>query len=884
METKRRYFFGEWVDATEPMTVDQVDKLCDLADERRIQFANYPTDRVLALVGKVRDIWKDPQGEPCRYLRERLPEETGFSPAMIELAIQELVWVLDPSRLKQKLDTELRGIPRNGDFFYQSSTRTCMNWSPIGTVLHILSGNVFLVGAGSLLEGLITGNVTILKMSSGETTFLPKLMETFVAADEDGIVSKSIALVDYSSKQADVIAELKKRVDGIVVWGGEEAVQAYRNDLPARTRILIFGPKLSFAAVTANGFSKYGAKSIADSLAAEITIWDQNACTAPQVCYVEKEENARELVELMGTALSRQALKLPPGEADVHTAVEIQKMRSVFEIAEIRSQGMLRASPHSVNWTVVLDKEQRLEPSPLHRTIRVIPFDKFSEVTQQLEPLRGYVQTVGLSAGGSEGLTLSRALAVAGAQRVVELGQMAGSEIDDPHDGCYNLPSLVNIVVTRLPQALSHLHPLDVLSSEERKRLIDERLRTLVYRAKASPFYGQRLAGVTIESCDDLVKIPRLTRAQMDANMPSKTPGLQTGEFFGGYVSRSGGSTGAPKFSVYDHHDWDQMIQNAVRLLEAAGLVRGDRVANCFLAGDLYGSFVSFDHINFRVGATTFAFTGTVAAEPLLEVWRRFHVNVIEGIPTALMPVLRRAKALEPRFTMEKVIYAGTPLSPSDGLWLKDRLGVRTISSIIGANDGGQLAFQCSELAGPFHHSVDDFNFVEIVNDEGERVPEGEPGRILITSLLKFAFPLIRYEIGDAGRLVKEPCRCGRTSRVIEYLGRADDGLCLGSGNLEYGDFLRAVQGLPVSTMQMVAKNEEAGEYLLFRVETDGATEELKERVMNAIIDNIPGLRKLLSSRAILRLEVECFPPGGLPGEMRGAEKLRTFSTRGSKL
>ena len=37
------------------------------------------------------------------------------------------------------------------------------------------------------------------------------------------------------------------------------------------------------------------------------------------------------------------------------------------------------------------------------------------------------------------------------------------------------------------------------------------------------------------------------------------------------YVTRSGGSTGEPKFSVYDGHDWEHMISGAVRLFRASG-------------------------------------------------------------------------------------------------------------------------------------------------------------------------------------------------------------------------------------------------------------------------------------------------------------------------
>ena len=62
--------------------------------------------------------------------------------------------------------------------------------------------------------------------------------------------------------------------------------------------------------------------------------------------------------------------------------------------------------------------------------------------------------------------------------------------------------------------------------------------------------------------------------------------------------------------------------------------------------------------------------------------------------------------------------------------------------SIIGANDGCQVAYQCEAMSGAMHHIVDDFNYVEIVDDNWKPVAQGQPGRILITSLLKHSFPL----------------------------------------------------------------------------------------------------------------------------------------------
>jgi len=871
-----RYFLGEWQEGSERLTPEVIGDLCRKAEAQRKILRDYPLDKILRVLASVREKWSDPLYPRLASLRTKLPSETGFSPQMLELGIQELVWVLDPTLLQKKLDAEMRGIPETPDLSFTPGSSTYLRREPIGTVLHVLSGNVFLVGAGSLVEGLLTRNVTLLKMSSGERVFLPELIASIQECDPDGVVSKSIALIDYASRDKEVIAELKKRVDGIVVWGGEDAVRAYRNDLPARTRIVVFGPKLSFAVVTKEGVRRLGETEVARRLAQEIAIWDQNACTAPQVCYVEGPEVALRLVDALASELAEKQVSLPAGDIDFQAAVEIQKIRSVAEIAECRGVGKLRTSRTGVDWTVYFDRDLTLDPSPLHRTLKLVPFSEFSELEKEMDRLRGYIQTVGMAAGTLEGQALSVRLARAGALRVLELGQMSGGEIEDPHDGSYDLPQFVNFVVSRLPVGAGK-DPRDLLPEREKAALIDRRLRTLVDRAKRSPFYAERFRRVSIDSVADLRKIPVLTREEMENNMPPHGQGLCTGEFSGGYVSRSGGSTGAPKFSIYDGPDWEAMISEAVRVLRAAGLEKGDRVANCMLAGDLYGSFVSFDHINYRVGAMTFAFAGLVTADVFHDTWKRFGINCIQAIPTVLMPLLRACRKLDPEFTIEKIIFAGTPLSGSDREWLKSVLGVKRIASIIGANDGGQLAFQCDHMSGARHHLIDDFNYVEIVDENGLPVEEGSPGRIVITSLLKYAFPLIRYEIGDAARVVPELCPCGRTGRVIDYLGRADDTVCIANMNMRYRDFAAALQDYDYSAMQLVARNNDDGEYLLMRVEGQERPESIEEKVYATLLQKVEKLQDRLQDKSLLKLDVEWLPVGALPRNPRSG-KIKALS------
>lgn len=884
--TTRRFIFGEFVKDDAPITLLQVESLCDKSEVVRDELQSYPFDKVCRVMRRLSQAWKNPEYPQRKKALEMLPVESGYAESMIIKGLDVMAGLLDPDFLQQKIDTELRKIPVMEGFQFDVRTGTAKQWQPLGVVLHVLAGNVFTGGVGSWIEGVLTRNVTILKMSSSERVFMPLFISSLLECDPDGVLSRATALIDYSSSQTDVMNCLKQRVDGVVVWGGEQAVRAYREDLPARTRLVLFGPKLSLSVITKGGIDERSLEVMAKDLAQEMSIWDQNACTAPQICYIEGRDNAYKMGKLLAQNLALVEKDIPAGSIDLNSAVEIRKLRSLYEVNQLFGKSGFWSSGEDLRWSVFVDEDVELQPSPLHRTIRVIPFEDIASVVNQVKSYRGYVQTVGLESGSDERLHLAGKLAKFGVIRCVGLGQMAGGEIDDPHDGAYDLPQLLNLVLLRSNQPRDrNLDPIDRMLEEDRRKILDSYFRTLLDRARNSAYFAPIISNVEnklnrpIDGIADLTHFPVLSRELMEANMPPASQGLNTlvDRYAGGYVSRSGGSTGAPKFSIYDGHDWEQMISRAERLLLAAGLSKGDRLANCMIAGDLYGSFVSFDHIVSRLGVTSFAFSTKIIPAMFVDVWRNFNLNAIQGVPAFIIPLLRDAKKLEPNLSLEKFIFAGQALSQRDHKWLENELKVSCISSIIGANDGGQIAFQCQYLSGSEHHVTDDFNYIEIVDDQGVSIAEGERGRILITSLHKYAFPLIRYAIGDAARFVDKKCECGRTNRIIEYLGRCDSMVSVGFINLDLKSIEIALAEFSLSVIQLVAREHESGlEYLVLRLESPDIKEVADQKILSVLLTHIPVLKDRIAERKLLKIEIEKYSEGELPRDSRSA-KVKSF-------
>ncbi|MBL7544890.1 MAG: hypothetical protein JNL11_13820 [Bdellovibrionaceae bacterium] len=867
-----RYFFGEWKSADEKLTTEDIQHLVMLGQERAKAMSKYPMDRIFSVLERLSRLWADPNYEGRKQALEMLPKETGFSAEMTALALHELPKLLNPHALEKKLKTELRGLPPIGEEHYQFETQTGLSWRPLGLVVHILAGNVFLGGPGSWLEGLVTKNANILKMSSGEKVFLPLFIRSLQEVDHDGVISRAVALIDFSSSEEKIIQTLKSAADAIVVWGGEQAVKAYQKDLPLHTRLIAFGPKLSFSLISRKGISTATLETVAQHLADDISIWDQNACTAPQLVYIENAELAVPLAQALGRHLQKKATLLPAGPADLQTAVEIRKLRTVAEIAAARGHGFLAASERNLDYTVTVDSQTAITASPLHRTIRIVPVTNLDVVYTEMEKLKGFLQSVGVQADLSEHMSIHHHLAYAGATRIVDIGSMANSEIDDPHDGQYDLSQFVHIITHRLKKPDSIASTADIYEPAHFQQLLDQRFRHLIQHIDLNQHGGFSELKDKINDIRDIVQLPIMLN-----QTPSHIP-KQLHAPIGGYVTRSGGSTGEPKYSIYDGADWERMIASAVPVFHAMGLRRGDRVANCFMAGDLYGSFVSFDHINVRVGLLTFGFAGHVTPEFFAQSYKKVGFNVVQGVPAKILPLLRQAKQIVPELKIEKIMYAGAPMSDRDRDWLKSELGVSRIGSVIGANDGGQFAFQCSHQSGRLHHTIDDFNYVEIVNDQGQPVPDGEPGRILITSLLKYNFPLVRYEIGDRARIVPGKCPCGSQRRVVEYLGR-DDIFCVGMLNFSFEDCRKILTLFETSDAQIHIKSVNGQDLLIINVESTSSNPTLAADLRAALLENMGKLKERLNEGA-LDLMVNVFSIGEITRDKRSGKIKQVIDER----
>jgi hypothetical protein len=160
--------------------------------------------------------------------------------------------------------------------------------------------------------------------------------------------------------------------------------------LTGGVRFVGHGHRVSFAVVGREALDPGSLRDLAERLAYDVSLFDQQGCVSPHVIYVERggavppEGLAEGLAEAMG-AFERT---MPRGRLAVEEASAIQQARTEAELRELREEPVrLFGSPGGTAWTVIYEDDQTFVPSCLNRVIRVKPLAEIGEKIAYLEDL-----------------------------------------------------------------------------------------------------------------------------------------------------------------------------------------------------------------------------------------------------------------------------------------------------------------------------------------------------------------------------------------------------------------------------------------------------------------------------------------------------------------
>ncbi|MCX3082015.1 long-chain-fatty-acyl-CoA reductase [Klebsiella michiganensis] len=708
-------------------------------------------------------------------------KDHAFLPQLGPAYREEVRRFCQPDALRQKLEHELGDNPFS---VRRINYREPLfeGWRPLGVVVHITPANAELLPFFAIIESLLVGNINWLRPSASEQGMTIDLLEAFTHFDLTGQLANFVAVIPVETTR---LSLLLTHADGVSAWGGDTALDAIRQQLPGGCRWIPWGHKISFAWLQPDAVNEENLLALAD----DVCCFDQQACSSPQIVFVDSDESAvlQDIGNRLAQAMRRRHARWQPlipdekAAADITSAVAFAQLDAVFAGAD---NALLAGD----GWRIILQNMSAITPSPLFRTILLRPLPQ-NKVMQTLRPWRTHLQTCGLIAADRDRIPFSQLLLAAGVNRITPVGKMHDGYHGEPHDGVYALSQLARRVTVTLDA--------DVLPQQA------------TLDANPPP---PVLTALPIMDKTDFLQHAMHSSAQL---------------FF-----RSGGSSGVPKLAGFTYRDYRRQMQAAAAGMFAAGLDPArDKVLNLMYAGNLYGGLLSFFTVLEMLEVTHLPMGGP-HDDDYHEIARTIAnqgVTTLIGMPSTLYQLFTREEAILRDYGgIQKLLLGGEHMGAAQRDYIHG-FGVKTIrSALYGSVDAGPLGHACAHCPDGIFHLMTDIQWLEIVDPLDDRpVAPGEAGRLLFTSTAREGQKVIRYDIGDMGRWLPGECPCGAPSPRFELLGRHGSLVRIGTMFIQ-PQRLATLADAPV---QLILQHNPRSGLECIHIFTDGNIDTVKQRV-----------------------------------------------------
>jgi phenylacetate-CoA ligase len=333
-----------------------------------------------------------------------------------------------------------------------------------------------------------------------------------------------------------------------------------------------------------------------------------------------------------------------------------------------------------------------------------------------------------------------------------------------------------------LPNLFQHLKELRYSENWNRDRILElqfVRLKKLLQHAYGNTiFYRKRFDAVDFDPNklkypEEIRQIPILTKEDIRESLDSMLANCYKAEQL--HTSETGGTTGV-KMRFYRDNACLSLKEGALYRFENwAGWNFGERVGVIWPAtADYVGYWSLKAKLKNELFGRQVVLPAAMLDEKIIGDYVALLIKkqpaIIRGFSSPVFEVANYIYERNMEVPVKGVITTGEPLFLHQRQIIEKAFQCRAYDSYR-TREVGPVAQQCSELRG-LHINA------ECLNVEVEPLPGSEDGtgEIIITDLVNYGMPLIRYSIGDLGKMSSKTCPCGRGLPIIENIcGRTAD-------------------------------------------------------------------------------------------------------------
>ncbi len=330
----------------------------------------------------------------------------------------------------------------------------------------------------------------------------------------------------------------------------------------------------------------------------------------------------------------------------------------------------------------------------------------------------------------------------------------------------------------------------ECMAREDLEQLQLERLQSTLYRVGTHvPFYKKKFDELKfnyddVRSLDDLRRLPFTVKQDLRDNYPYGLFAVPLRDVV--RVHSSSGTSGQATVVGYTRNDIKTWSNLVARVITAAGVTKNDVIQIAFGYGLFTGGFGL--HYGAELVGTSVIPISSGNTKRQIQIMKDFKTTALVCTPSyaLVMADTMMEMGINPNgLSLRYGLFGGEPWSEGMRREINEKLGIIAtdnygLSEVMGPGVSGEC-LECNGL-----HINEDHFLLEILDPITlEPVPEGEVGELVITTLTKEAFPMIRYRTRDLTRFIPGPCACGRTMRRMQrVMGRSDDMLIIKGVNV----------------------------------------------------------------------------------------------------
>ena len=344
-------------------------------------------------------------------------------------------------------------------------------------------------------------------------------------------------------------------------------------------------------------------------------------------------------------------------------------------------------------------------------------------------------------------------------------------------------------------RTLRHLRQTQWQSPEELLTAGNTKLTTMVCHAAAtSPFYRARFAEAGIDptkvtGIEDLRTLPLLTKDDIRAHTDEILSTAYDKQDLA--TAKTGGSTGVALQVYCDRKGVEKRAGAALRSDEWSGWRIGQPLAAIWGNPPVPRTLKNKLHrlLKDRIIYLDTMKIDDVAIDRFLAQWRRMKPGMLYGHAHSIFILCENLKNRGRSLNPQGVVATSMMLIEPERRLIEDVCSI-PVTNRYGCEEVSLIGCECAEHRGM--HLNADHNIVEFLRDDGTPCAPGQDGAIVVTELINFGMPMIRYEVGDRGVSTDRLCLCGRGLPLMESItGRT-------------ADFLKAQDGSRVAGISII--------------------------------------------------------------------------------